>query len=136
MDKKALILVVDDNSECRALLVWALELHGFQTISASCGLEGVASAIKLQPSLVLTDLSMPDINGYEAAQAIHVHPRGKHIPVVAVSADCVDSRYESTDFNGDFIAYLGKPWEEEELLRIVASVFRRGVKPSKRFQDA
>jgi CheY-like chemotaxis protein len=36
MDKKALILVVDDNAECRKLLVWILERHGFQTISASC----------------------------------------------------------------------------------------------------
>jgi CheY-like chemotaxis protein len=59
MDKKALILVVADNSECRKLLVWILELHGFRTISATCGLEAVESAIAFQPRLVLMDLSMP-----------------------------------------------------------------------------
>ena len=66
MDKKALILVVDDNSECRALLVWALELHNFRTISATCGLEAVELAIEFQPRLVLTDLSMPDIMALRA----------------------------------------------------------------------
>ena len=136
MDKKALILVVDDNSECRALLVWALELHGFRTISATCGLEAVELAIELQPRLVLTDLSMPDINGYEATQAIHAHPRGKNIPVVAVSADCVDSSYASMDFNGEFIACLGKPWDEEALVQIVREVLAGGVKPFEWFQHA
>ena len=63
MDKKALILVVDDTSECRELLVWVLELHGFQTISATGGLEAVELAIEFRPRLVLMDLSMPDING-------------------------------------------------------------------------
>ena len=136
MDKKALILVVDDNSECRALLVWALELHNFRTISATCGLEAVELAIELQPRLVLTDLSMPDINGYEATQAIHAHPRGRNIPVVAVSADCIDSGYESVNSTGDFVAYLGKPWEEETLLQIVRKVLIGGAKPSARFQHA
>ena len=89
MDKKALILVVDDNAECRELLVWTLETHGFRTISATCGLEAVELAIEFQPRLVLMDLNMPGINGYEATQAIHAHRRGRNIPVVAVSADCV-----------------------------------------------
>ena len=95
--------------------------------------EAVELAIEFQPRLVLTDLSMPGMNGYEATQAIHAHRRGKNIPVVAVSADCVDSRYVSTDFNGHFIACLGKPWEEEALLQIVTKVLTGGVKPHAAF---
>jgi CheY-like chemotaxis protein len=136
MDKKALILVVDDNSECRNLLVWILELHGFRTISATCGLEAIELAIEFQPRLVLMDLRMPGIGGYEAAQAIHAHRRGRNIPVVAVSADCVDYRYVSTAFKGAFIACLGKPWEEEALLQIVTKVLGRGVKPQPCFQHS
>ncbi len=113
MDKKALILVVDDNAECRKLLVWILELHGFQTISATCGLEAVELAIEFQPRLVLMDLSMPGMNGYEATQAIHAHRRGRNIPVIAVSADCGDDRYASWALKGGFIACLAKPWEED-----------------------
>ena len=136
MDKKALILVVDDNADCRALLVWALELHNFRTISATCGLEAVELAIEFQPRLVLTDLSMPDISGYEATEAIHAHPRGRNIPVVAVSSDYIDYRYVSAAFKGGFVAYLAKPWEEETLLQIVTKVLAGGVKPSEWFQHS
>ena len=121
MDKKALILVVDDNAECRTLLVWILELHGFRTISATCGLEAVELAIEFQPRLVLMDLSMPGMNGFEATQAIHTHRRGREIPVMAVSSYCVDDGYRSGAFK-DFIACVGKPWEEEALLQIVTQV--------------
>jgi CheY-like chemotaxis protein len=120
-----LILVVDDNAECRALLVWTLERHGFRTISAPNGRKGVELAIKFQPRLVLMDLSMPGLNGYEASRAIHAHDRGWNIPIVAVSADCGGDRYESLTLEGDFMASLGKPFEEEALLQIVRKVLSR-----------
>ena len=60
MDKKALILIVDDNAEYRELLMWTLELYGFQTISATCGLEAVKFAVERQAALVLMDLNMPE----------------------------------------------------------------------------
>src|SRR5262245_20023047 len=125
MDKRALILVVDDNLECRKLLVWILERHGFRTISAACGLEAVELAIEFQPRLVLMDLSMPGMNGFEATQAIHRHRRGREIPVVAVSSYCVDCEYRSGTFK-DFIACVGKPWEEGALLQIVTKVVSLG----------
>jgi CheY-like chemotaxis protein len=125
MDKKALILVVDDNSECRQLLVCILEVHGFETISATCGLEAVDLAIEFQPKLVLMDLSMPGMNGFQAAQAIHAHRRGRKIPVVAVSSHCVDYRFRNGACK-DFIACVGKPWEEEALLSIVSKVLTLG----------
>jgi CheY-like chemotaxis protein len=125
MDKKALILVVDDNSECRKLLVAVLESYGFRTISAECGLEAVELAVRFQPRLVLMDLSMPGMSGYEATQVIHAHPRGRRIPVMAVSADCV--RY-SRALEAGFIACMEKPWKEDALLQMVANVLARGVK--------
>ena len=125
MDKKALILVVDDNSECRKLLVWFLELHGFRTISAINGLKGVETAIEFQPRLVLMDLSMPGMNGFEATKAIHTHRRGREIPVVAVSSHCDEYAYRSGAFK-DFVACVGKPWEEKALLQIVTKVLSLG----------
>jgi CheY-like chemotaxis protein len=127
MDKKALILIVDDNAEYRELLAWTLERHGFQTISAKGGREGVALAIECQPELVLMDLSMPGMNGYEATRAIHSHRRGRKIPVMAVSADCVDYGSESWAFEAGFIACLAKPFEQEALLEIMMRVLTSGV---------
>jgi CheY-like chemotaxis protein len=131
MDKNALILVVDDNSECLKLLEWILELHGFRTISATCGLEAIKLAIDFQPSLVLMDLSMPNMDGHQAARSIHAHRRGRKIPIVAVSADLadLDYSYASRDFKASFVACLGKPWEGEELLQVVTKVLVREVKP-------
>ena len=134
MDKKALILIVDDNAEYRELLVWTLELYGFQTILATCGLEAIELAIRFQPGLVLMDLNMPGMNGYEATRAIHAHRHGRKIPVVAVSADCVDYGSESWAFEAGFIAFLAKPWEQEALLKIVTKVLTNGVKPRARLQ--
>ena len=125
MDKKALILVVDDNSEYREVLVGILELHGFRTISATCGLEAVELATKFLPNLVLMDISMPGMNGFEAARAIHAHRRGTKIPVVAISSYCVDYTFGSGAFKADFIACIGKPWEEKALLQIVTKVLFR-----------
>jgi two-component system cell cycle response regulator DivK len=128
MDKKALILVADDHSGCRELLVGILELHGFRTIAATCGLEAVELAIAFQPGLILMDLSMPRMDGYEATQAIHAHPRGRKIPVVAVSADCTDYAYVSRAFELGFTACIAKPWKEEALLKVVAKALASGVK--------
>jgi len=131
MDKKALILVVDDNSECLRLLEWILELHGFRTISATCGLDAIKLAIDFQPRLVLMDLSMPNMDGHQAARSIHAHRRGRKIPIVAVSADLatLDYRYASRDFKASFVAGLGKPWEGEELLQVVTKVLACEVRP-------
>ena len=128
MDKKDLILVVDDNADYRELLVWTLECHGFQTIAANCGREALELAIERQPDLVLMDLNMPGMNGYEATRAIHAHPRGRRIPVVAVSADCTDDEFTLWAFKRDFLAFLAKPWEQDRLLEIVMKVLARGVR--------
>ena len=59
MDKKALILVVDDNAEYRELVTWILEQYGFEAISTESGREAVELAVKRRPALVLTELIMP-----------------------------------------------------------------------------
>ena len=135
MEKKALILVVDDNSGCRELLVGILELHGFQVIAATCGREAVKLAIAFEPELILMDLSMPGMNGYEATQAIHAHPRATKIPVIAVSADCVDYTFVIRAFESGFVACLPKPWEEQTLLKIMTQVLACRRKAARAFSS-
>jgi len=122
MNKKALILVVDDNAEYRELLAWILDRYGFETISAKSGREAVELAIKCRPAMVLMDLNMPGMNGYEATRTIHADRHTKGIPIVAVSADCADFGFERWAFKAGFTAFLGKPWNPEALLEIVTNV--------------
>jgi CheY-like chemotaxis protein len=128
MDRKVLILVVDDNQECLEVLASTLEARGFQTISANCGRKAVELAIWYQPRLVLMDINMPDMNGFEATQAIHAHRRGYKIPVVAVSADCMNDGFEGSAFDRGFIEFLPKPWEEQVLLETVTKVLTSRVR--------
>ena len=120
--KKGLILVVDDNAAYRELLAWILDRYGFETISAKSGREAVELAIKCRPALVLMDLNMPGMNGYEATRAIHADRHTRRIPIVAVSADCADFGFEDWAFKAGFIAFLAKPWNPEALLEIVTNV--------------
>ena len=120
--KKALILVVDDNAEYRELLAWILDGYGFETISAKSGREAVELAIKCRPALVLMDLNMPGMNGYEATRAIHADRHTWGTPIVAVSADCAAFGFERWALNAGFIAFLAKPWNPEALLEIVTNV--------------
>jgi CheY-like chemotaxis protein len=128
MDKKGLIQIVDDNAEYRALLAQFLEQHGFQTISAKDGREAVELAIEYQPELVLMDLNMPNMNGYEATRAIHDHRHGRRIPIVALSADCAAYGFERCAIEVGFIAFLAKPFDPESLLEIVTKVLKSDVK--------
>ena len=132
MDKKALILIVDDHEEYRKLLAWLVELHGFQTISAIDGREAVALATECQPDLVLMDLNMPNMNGYEATRAIHAHRLGRKIPVIAVSVDCREYGFETWAFEAGFSAFLPKPFEPEALLEIIKGVLASSVEQRRR----
>src|SRR5262249_6956838 len=78
--------------------------------------EAIELAIEHQPGLVLMDLNMPGMKGYEATEAIHAHPRGRKIPIVAVSADCAAYGFERWAFKAGFITFLAKPFEQESLL--------------------
>ena len=129
--KKALILIVDDNAEYRELLAWILERYGFVTISAKSGREAVELAIKCRPGLVLMDLNIPGMDGYEATRAIHADRHTRGIPVVAVSADCADYGFERRRaFKAGFIAVLAKPCTPEALLEMVTNVLTGHEKAS------
>jgi CheY-like chemotaxis protein len=122
LNKKALILVVDDSAEYRELLAWILERYGFETITAKSGHEAIDLAIECRPALVLMDLNMPGMNGDEATRTIHADPRTRWTPVVAVSADCGDYRVQRWALQAGFVASLAKPWKPEALLKIVTKV--------------
>ena len=69
-EKKALILVVDDTEDARYALEKLLKHNGYETIGASGGEEGIALARSHQPSLILLDIMMPLVDGYETARRI------------------------------------------------------------------
>ena len=86
MQSKFNILVVDDNPDKLHLIEAALSLAGYQVTTASDGVEALATIESYQPDLVITDVMMPRMNGYELAQRIRANPVTKFIPVIMQTA--------------------------------------------------
>lgn len=80
------ILCVEDTQVIRDVLVQLLELYGYKVATAKNGQEGVEMALQWKPDLVLMDLRMPVMDGYQAIQAIKVNPKTRHIIIFVISA--------------------------------------------------
>jgi CheY-like chemotaxis protein len=80
------ILIVDDNEDLRKMLAWLLQPRGYETLQAATGKDAIERAITAQPSLILLDIRLPDMNGVDAARAIKKDQRTAHIPIVGWSA--------------------------------------------------
>jgi diguanylate cyclase (GGDEF)-like protein len=86
MQAKSNILVVDDNADKLQLIEAALSLAGYHVTTAADGVEALAAIESYQPDLVITDVMMPRMNGYELAQRIRANPLTKFIPVIMQTA--------------------------------------------------
>lgn len=86
MESKANILIVDDNPDKLGLLEAALTLAGYNVTTATDGDEALAAIESYQPDLIITDVMMPRMNGYELAQRIRANPVTKFIPVIMQTA--------------------------------------------------
>lgn len=82
------ILVVEDYDDTREMIAQILRGKGFRVVEAADGLKAVNAAKQEQPDLILMDLSLPMLDGFEATRRIKGEADTKHIPVVAVSAHC------------------------------------------------
>lgn len=114
-----LILYVEDNDDIRCAYAIFLRRSGFRVAEARDGIEGVEKAIELLPDLVLMDLQLPKLDGYEATRRIKQHPRTCHVPVIAVSAHHYDVPDEG-GFGCD--GFLAKPMDGAEVVRHVIEV--------------
>jgi two-component system, cell cycle response regulator DivK len=80
------VLVVEDQGELRQLYAQQLTISGFDVIEAENGEEAIASASSHAPNVILMDLSLPVIDGWEATRRLKADPQTSHIPIVALTA--------------------------------------------------
>jgi len=114
------ILIVDDNRDAANALAALLRLAGHKTQTVYDGFQAVDAAQKLCPDLVLLDISLPKLDGYEVCRRIREQPRGKEIMVVAVTGRDLRGDREKPQDAG-FDAYLVKPVEHAALARLLAT---------------
>jgi two-component system, cell cycle response regulator DivK len=108
------ILIVEDHADMRELLTWQIELMGFLPIPAKHGKEGVEKAVAEQPNLILLDIMMPGMDGWEAARTLRANPETKDIPILAATALFRDSDLKSC-LDAGCNGYIVKPFTFQEL---------------------
>ena len=122
------LLIVDDNEINVQLLQSYLKQKGYVVRSAKNGLEAIEQVIKFNPDLILMDLQMPYMDGWEATRRIKARTNSKHIPIIAVSAYLGKDDHEKLTKTG-FNDYISKPVDlasEQILFKIRTLLARRG----------
>ena len=115
------VLVVDDSPTERHVLVELLTRNGYQVITAESGEEGIEKAKSELPDLVLMDVVMPGLNGYQATRTLTRDETTKHIPIIV----CMSKGQETDKIWGlrqGALDYLVKPVNGEELLSKIAAL--------------
>ncbi len=120
-DKQYLVLVVDDSYTIKKMIDMTLTKNGYKTVTADNGFYALALAYEYKPDLIILDVSMPKMNGYETCRVLKKHPVFHNVPVLMLSAkDSLDDKMVGKDVGVD--EYLTKPFVPQELLDTVAKM--------------
>jgi two-component system cell cycle response regulator DivK len=123
------ILIVEDNEMNLDMLSRRLIRRGYEIITARDGAQGIAAAISANPDLVLMDMSLPVVDGWEATRGLKAAPLTRAIPVIGLSAHAMaGDRERAMEIGCD--DYDTKPVELPRLLRKIEALLARNREPS------
>ena len=111
----ARVLLVEDNPANLALMKYLLEASGYTILTATNGREGVVVAQQESPDVILMDLQMPNMNGYEAARQVKEVPALRGVPIIAVTAAAMVGDRDKILARG-FDGYIAKPITPERFV--------------------
>lgn len=123
-DRRRRVLLVDDYPDAREMYCEYLEFAGFDVIEAADGLEAVRRATDDPPDIILMDLSLPVIDGWEATRRLKADARTAHIPVVALTGHALAAISDGAKKAG-CDAFVTKPCLPEDLVKEIDKVLHR-----------
>ena len=109
------VLIVDDNPEIRMILVSALQRNGYEVIDAANGESVQALVEELEPTVIIIDIMMPGIDGWQTLDLLKSNPKSSWIPVI-ISSALSEPEHLAMARKSGAVDYLPKPWSKEELL--------------------
>ena len=122
------ILLVEDNEDNRTIYSTILEHVGYTVVEAADGEEGIRQARERLPDLILMDVSIPKINGWDATRALKGDDATKHIPIIALTAHALEQdRQRAREAGCD--GYLAKPIPPREVIEEVRRFLDRSAAP-------
>lgn len=119
-----LVLVAEDERDIRELIVFTLQIAGLQVVDVPNGEEAIKKALTIAPDLILMDVRMPKVTGYEACKALKKEEKTKDIPIIFLSAKGQEAEI-STGLELGAEEYFLKPFAPEELIRQVNKVLTK-----------
>jgi two-component system cell cycle response regulator DivK len=112
------ILMVEDTEDNRQIVRDLMDSVGYDLIEAADGAAGVAMAAEHKPDLILMDIQLPVMDGYEAARRIKAKPELSHIPIIAVTSYALSGDEDKTRAAG-CDGYVAKPFSPRQLLAMI-----------------
>jgi two-component system cell cycle response regulator DivK len=119
------ILMVEDTEDNRQIIRDLMESVGYDLIEAEDGAAAVAMATEHRPDLILMDIQLPVMDGYEASRRIKANPELRHIPIIAVTSYALSGDETKTKAAG-CDGYLAKPFSPRQLLAKMNEFLERG----------
>jgi chemosensory pili system protein ChpA (sensor histidine kinase/response regulator) len=123
-DRRVFALVVDDSITVRRVTQRLLERNGMRVVTAKDGLEAVSVLQDEVPDVILLDIEMPRMDGYEVASHVRNDPRLKDVPIVMITSR-VGEKHRARAIELGVNEYLGKPYQEGQLLQAIEPLVRK-----------
>ena len=125
--QKTLAMVVDDSITMRKVTTRVLEGHDFEVITAKDGVDATEQMKEKIPDLLLLDVEMPRMDGYELAEFVRADPRLRHIPIIMITSRA-GKKHRERGMRAGANVYMSKPYKESELILEVTELLESGIK--------
>jgi signal transduction histidine kinase len=119
-----MILIVDDKQENLFSLKTLLQLHAYEVDTASSGEEALKKILKNEYALIILDVQMPGMDGYEVAETVTGYSKTKNIPIIFLSAVNIDKRFITKGYASGGVDYITKPFDPDLLLLKVQTFYK------------
>lgn len=123
-ERTPLILVADDDEVVRELIVFRMEMSGYEVLQARDGEEAVRMAQERVPDLIVCDVMMPRMNGFETAAALRAKPETSQVPILLLTAKSMEADV-ARGFAAGATDYIKKPFSPQELSAKISALLRR-----------
>jgi len=131
------ILVIDDEPLVVEVLKIMLEIKNYEIITASNGIEGIERSVREKPDLVILDILMPGMDGYQVCRKLKEDRKTMTIPVIMLTALGGQSAEKEKGYSSGAYGYIFKPFDEEKLLKSVERALKyKGANSSKKKTNA
>lgn len=118
------VMVVDDSLTVRKITSRLLEREGYQVVTAKDGVDALEQLVDMKPDVMLLDIEMPRMDGFDLARNIRADERLRSIPIIMITSRMAD-KHRNYAFEIGVNHYLGKPYQEEQLLELISGFVRQ-----------